>query len=248
MENEINEPQAPTQEIVSEETNQAPISEEPKERKVVVPGEVIVSGEDFLPGDGTHRNGDDVLAGKYGLAEIAGRLVKVISLSGAFVPRRNNVVIGTVTDITFNGWLISIDAANSAFLPIAESPRFIRKDEMADYLAVGDVLSAKIWSTGGRSIDLSLKSKGLGKLEGGFIFRVNPSRVPRVIGREGSMINLIKERTNTNITVGQNGWVWVKGDSIESEIKARKALEFVADKVTLGGLTEKMEEWFQTNE
>jgi exosome complex component RRP4 len=119
---------------------------------------------------------------------------------------------------------------------------------MDQFLAIGDVISAKIWTVKGRGIDLTLKGKGLGKLEDGFIFRVIPSRVPRVIGREGSMVNLIKDKTGCNITVGQNGWIWIKGPSLDSEIKARKAVEMAADKVFVGGLTEKMEEWFEKNE
>lgn len=217
-------------------------------RKIVVPGEIIVSGEDFLPGEGSRREGQDVLASRFGLAEIMGRMIRVISLSGAFIPRRNNVILGRVADITFNGWLIDIDAASSAFLPIAESPRFINKSEMDQFLAIGDVLAAKIWSDNRKSVDLTLKGKGLGKLEGGFIFRVSPNRVPRVIGREGSMINLIKEKTGCNITVGQNGWIWIKGSSINDEIKARRAIQFVTEKVFVDGLTEKVEEWFQEND
>jgi len=213
-------------------------------RRVVVPGEIIVSGEDYLPGEGTRRDGENIVASKFGLAEEAGRVVKLISIFGAFVPRRNNVVIGRVTDITYAGWLVDIDSAASAFVPIEESPRFINRSEMDQYLAVGDVVSAKIWGIKGKGIDLSLKGKGLGKLESGFIFRIIPSRVPRVIGREGSMVNLIKEETGCNITVGQNGWIWIKGPNTDSEILARKAVEFVSDKVHVSGLTEKVEGWF----
>lgn len=218
-----------------------------KKRKVVIPGEVIVSGDDYLPGEGTRREGGNVVASRFGLAEESGRVVKVISITGAFIPRRNNVIIGRVTNITFNGWIVDIDSASSGFLPIDESPRFINKNEMDQFLAIGDVISAKIWSVNTRGIDLTLKSKGLGKLEGGFIFRVSPNRVPRVIGREGSMINLIKEKTACNISVGQNGWIWVKGNDIDSQIRARKAIEFVTDKAYVEGLTEKMEEWFNNN-
>ncbi len=216
-----------------------------KKRKIVVPGEVIVSGEDFLPGEGARREGEDILASRFGLAEEAGRVVKVIAITGAFIPRRNNVVIGRITNITFNGWIIDIDSASSGFLPIDESPRFINKSEMDQFLAIGDVISAKIWSVNTRGIDLTLKGKGLGKLEGGFIFRVSPNRVPRVIGREGSMINLIKDKTGCNITVGQNGWVWIKGADLDSQIRARRAIEFVTEKVYVDGLTEKMEAWLQ---
>ena len=235
MKNEINE----AHEAV--ESN----SDASTKRIVVVPGEVIVSGEDYLPGEGTKRSGDNILATRFGLGEEAGKVVRVIPIFGAFIPRRNNVVIGRVIDITFNGWLIDIDAASSSFLPIDEVPRFINKNEMDQFLNIGDVVAAKIWSVKSKGIDLALKGKGLGKLEGGFIFQIIPSRVPRIIGREGSMINLIKDKTACNITVGQNGWIWIRGSDTNSEIKARNAIEFVSDKVHINGLTEKVEEWFE---
>jgi exosome complex component RRP4 len=223
-------------------------SESPKEskRQVVIPGEVIISGEDYLPGEGTQRQGSDILASRFGLSEEAGRVIRVIPISGAFIPRRNNVIIGRVVDITFKGWLIDIDSASNGFLPLDEIPRFINKNEMSQFLGIGDVVAAKIWNVNRNGIDLAMKGKGLGKLEDGFIFRVIPSRVPRVIGREGSMVNLIKEKTNCQITVGQNGWVWIKGENLDDQIRARKAVEYVTEQVHVGGLTDKMEEWFDS--
>mgnify|MGYP001585664973 CR=1 FL=1 len=245
MKNKINEAHEAVEQV--EENDSSSNEHEHTKRVVVVPGEVIVSGEDFLPGEGARREGENIVASRFGLSEIAGRVVRVISIFGAFVPRRGNVVIGRVSDITFYGWLLDIDSASSAFLPIDESPRFINRDEMDQYLSIGDVIAAKIWSVKTKGIDLTLKGKGLGKLEGGFIFRVIPSRVPRIIGREGSMVSLIKEKTGCNITIGQNGWVWIQGDSVDSQIRARKAIEFVVDKVYVDGLTEKMEAWFEEN-
>ncbi|NCO11595.1 RNA-binding protein [Candidatus Pacearchaeota archaeon CG_4_9_14_0_2_um_filter_39_13] len=239
MKNEINESSEELREEISES--------EGNKRWIVVPGETIVTGEDFLPGEGARREGEAVIADRFGLAEVAGRMIKVIPLSGAYIPRRGNVILGRVVDVLYNGWLVDIDSASSAFVLIDESPRFINRNEMDQFMAIGDMVAAKIWSIKGRGIDLTLKGRGLGKLEEGFVFRINPSRVPRVIGREGSMITLIKEKTGCNITVGQNGWIWIKGQDIESEIKARKAVEFVADKVHVDGLTEKMEAWFQEN-
>lgn len=232
---------------VAHEATQALVEETGKKRRVVIPGEIIVSGEDFLPSEGARREGRDIVASRFGLAEEAGKVIKVIAITGAFIPRKNNVVIGRVVNITMNGWLVDIDAANSGFIPIDESPRFINKSEMDQFLAIGDVVAAKIWSITGRGIDLSLKGIGLGRLEGGFIFRVIPNRVPRVIGREGSMISLIKEKTGCTITVGQNGWIWIRGQTLDAQIRARKAVEFVTDKVYVEGLTEKMEAWFGEN-
>jgi exosome complex component RRP4 len=216
-------------------------------RKIVIPGEVIESGEDFLPGEGARREGNNIVSSRYGLSEKVGRVIKIIPLSGAFIPRRNNVVLGRISDYTMSGWLVDIDYAGNGFLSLSEAPRFINKHEMDQYLAIGDMISAKIWSVSGKSIDLSLKGKGLGKLEGGFAFRISPSRVPRIIGREGSMINLIKDKTGCNITVGQNGWIWIRGPNTDSEIRARKAIEFIADKVYVGGLTDRVEQWFGEN-
>ena len=87
---------------VTIEENNISSDENSKKRKIVIPGEVIVSGEDYLPGEGTRREGENVVASRFGLAEEAGRSIKVISITGAFIPRRNNAVIGRVTNIVFN--------------------------------------------------------------------------------------------------------------------------------------------------
>jgi exosome complex component RRP4 len=63
---------------------------------------------------------------------------------------------------------------------------------------------------------LTLKSKGLGVLEDGRIIKINPHKVPRVIGKEGSMVSLIKSETGCEITVGQNGAIWIQGEKIEN--------------------------------
>jgi exosome complex component RRP4 len=61
------------------------------------------------------------------------------------------------------------------------------------------------------------------------------------------MVNLIKEKTGCNVTIGQNGWIWIRGSNMDQEIRARKAIEHIAEQVFVDGLTDKMEEWFQKN-
>ncbi len=214
-------------------------------RKVVIPGEVVFSGSDYLPGDNTEKRGEDIVALKYGLAEEMNKLVKVIPLSGPYNPRRNNVVIGKVDMITHNGWVIDIGSADNGFLPLTEVPRFVTKGALDEVMKIGDMVVAKIWSMNGRGIDLSIKSRGLGKIDQGIIFKVNPNKVPRIIGKEGSMIKLIRDNTGCNMTVGQNGYVWVKGDKIEDEIFSKRAIEFVVENSFVSGLTEKVENWFK---
>jgi exosome complex component RRP4 len=216
------------------------------ERKIVVPGEVIATGE-VLPGEGTEKRGKDIVAIRYGLADKSDRLVKVIPLSGVYHPRRGNVVVGKVVNVTFNGWVVDIGAADNAFLTLMEVPRFVNKDALDELMDIGDVGVFKVWAVNKRGIDLSIKSRGLGKIEEGIIIEVNPNKVPRVIGKEGSMIKLIKDETGCNITVGQNGFVWIRGNKIEDELLAKKAILFVTDKSFISGLTDAVNKWFKEN-
>ncbi len=224
------------------------MSEENKEeikRKVVVPGELIVSGEDYLPGDNTRREGKNILASRYGLAEEKGRLVKIIPLSGVYMPRRGNVIIGKIIDLTFNGWIIDIDAPYSGFLSVTECNKFLNKNDLANFLDIGDVVACKVYSVKRKGVDLTLKSRGLGKLESGILIKVNSNKVPRIIGREGSMIKIIKDETKTDITVGQNGLIWIKGNQVEDEIKAKETIMLIVSKPFVSGLTDKVKEFLE---
>ena len=223
------------------------MAEKEKLREIVIPGETIVSGDDYLPGEGTEKQGKDIVAMKYGLAEEQNRLIKIIPLSGTYSPRRGNVIIGKVEELTFNGWVIDINTPERAFLSLMEVPRYVNKDALEEVMDFGDMVVAKIWSINKRGIDLSIKSRGLGKIEEGLILEVNPNKVPRIIGKEGSMIKLIKDETGCNITVGQNGFIWIKGNKIESELLAKKAILFIVEKSFVSGLTEEVTKWFKGN-
>lgn len=214
------------------------------ERKIVIPGEIIFEGDDYLPGEGTERREGKIVALKFGLAEETKNLVKVIPLSGVYQPRRGNVVIGKVENITFNGWVINIDTADSAFLSLMEVPRYVNKDDLKEVMDMGDMVVAKIYSINKRGIDLTLKLNGLGKLDGGIITKINPNKVPRVIGKEGSMISLVKDETGCQITVGQNGIIWIKGKKVEDELFAKKAILYIAENSQMSGLTDEIKNWF----
>src|SRR4030042_470971 len=217
------------------------------DRKVVIPGEVIFEGDDYLPGEGTEKRGKEIVAVRFGLAEESKNLVKVIPLSGVYIPRRGNVVIGKVENVTFNGWVIDINTAEGAFLSLMEVPRYVNKDELREVMDIGDMVIAKIYSINKRGIDLTVKLKGLGKLEAGLIISINSNKVPRVIGREGSMISLIKDETNCRITVGQNGLIWISGNKVEDELFAKKAILYVTENSSSSGLTDEMKKWFEEN-
>lgn len=216
-----------------------------KEREIVVPGETIAKGDDYLPGEGTFREKEEIVAERYGIIEHSGKLIRVIPLSGVFIPRRGNVIIGQVIDISFNGWMTDINAPSSSFLPLMEVPRFVDKNNITEFLDIGNFFSAKILSIKTKGIDLTLDGRGLGKLEDGMIIFINPNKVPRVIGKEGSMIKLIKDETNCKITIGQNGLVWIKGEKVEDELFAKRAILFVTERSFVHGLTEQVQKFLK---
>lgn len=214
-----------------------------QERDIVIPGEVLAEGMDFLPGDNTYREEDKIYSKVLGLVSLSGRVVKLTPLSGPYIPREENKIIGQITDITMSGWRVDTGTAYSAMLNVKDaSNRFIKREEdLSQILGIGDYVIVMITKvTSQNLIDLTMKEPGLRKIEGGRIIQINSQKVPRVIGKKGSMISLIKEKTGCEITVGQNGFIWLKG-SPDGERKAEDAIKLIEEKSHLSGLTNTIE-------
>src|SRR3989344_5670326 len=96
--------------------------EKNKQKEIISPGEIIAEGEDFLPGDWTIKVGDKIISTRLGVADKSERIVKVVPISGVYIPRRGNTVIGEVVDLNQAGWMIDIKGPYSAFLPMRECP------------------------------------------------------------------------------------------------------------------------------
>ena len=216
-----------------------------EERQIAVPGEVIVKGNEYLPSEGSYRDGEEVIAGRFGVVSLYDKQVRVIPISGAYYPRRGNTIIGTIVDITFNGWLIDFGGATNAFLPVSEVPKYINRNELREFLDFGESVIIKVWDVKSKGIDVSMKMRGFGKIEGGMIISVNSNKVPRIIGKEGSMVNIIKAATGCEITVGQNGKVWIYGSSAEKELATKRIIDFIVENSVVNGLTEKVEDFIK---
>ncbi|MEM2714063.1 MAG: exosome complex RNA-binding protein Rrp4 [Candidatus Pacearchaeota archaeon] len=217
---------------------------EVSERKLVVPGEVVASGYEYLAGEGCAREERDIVAIKFGILSREGNLFKVIPIGGVYLPRVGNVVIGQIIDVTFNGWFVDIYAPYQAFLPVTEvmskATSKWDSENFINYYDIGDIIITKVKAVQPRSVTLTMHDRGLTKITSGLLVKIGPSRVARIIGKQGSMVNVIKDITKTKIIVGQNGIVWVKGENAESELLAKEAIELVAENPLLDGLTEKV--------
>ncbi|MGB1429021.1 MAG: KH domain-containing protein, partial [Nitrosopumilus sp.] len=72
--------------------------------------------------------------------------------------------------------------------------------------------------------------------------KISPSKVPRLIGKKGSMIQMIEMATNAAITIGQNGWVVISCETEEGLLKSKKAVEMVNEKAHIANLTDLIKE------
>lgn len=219
------------------------------ERDIVIPGELLASGMDLVPGDNTYRHNENIYSKNIGLVSIAGRVIRITPLSGPYVPKIGDKIIARVIDITMSGWRVSTGTAYSAMLNVKDATtRFIKKEEdLSQILGIGDyIIVTLINVTSQNLIDVSMKEPGLQKIVGGRIIKINSQKVPRVIGKKGSMVSLIKEKTQCDVVVGQNGFVWIKGTAAESERLAEKAIKMIEEKSHIEGLTEKVDQFLST--
>lgn len=210
-----------------------------KEHDIVVPGEVLAIGMDYVPGEGTYRIGEKIIANRVGLVNISGRVIKLIKLSGKYIPKEGDVIICKVIDITPNGWRLDTNSPYQAMLLIKDATtQYIKRGSLNEYFEISDYIVCKVINvTSQKLVDVTMKGPKLRKLKGGRIIKVNPNKVPRVIGKLGSMVSLIKQATGCKIIVGQNGLIWIDGKPKDVMI-AEKAIKKIEREAHLSGLTE----------
>src|ERR671933_502627 len=175
-------------------------------RRYVIPGDKISEG-DFRPLMNVIRSGNALIATRIGIAETGRDGVKVIPLSGVYIPRVNDLVIGKITD----------------------------------HFAIGDMITARIIAFD-RTRDpmLTVQDRDLGKIPRGEVLRISSTRVPRLIGKRGSMIQTIEQATQTRVLIGQNGIVGVTGRALEGVKLAVRAIKMVEEEAHTANLTQRI--------
>jgi exosome complex component RRP4 len=212
-------------------------------RKYVIPGDKIVDGN-FRPLMNVIRIGDSIISTRIGIAEAGRDGIKVIPLSGVYIPRVNDIVIGKIIDRSSLSWDVDINSCFSAHLPAQDvfgrdfSPA---RDDMNRELATGDLITARIMAFD-RTRDpmVTIQDRDLGKIPRGESLKISATRVPRLIGKRGSMIQTIEQATQTRVLIGQNGIVVVTGRSPEGIELAVKAIKMVEDEAHTSNLTQRI--------
>ncbi len=179
---------------------------------LVVPGDTL-GEEGMVPGYGTIKRGDDIISTRIGLVSVRGNTVNVIPIRGKYLPRRDDLVIGTVREYSNTNWSFDLNSPYTAFLHFKDVPWDVDFGETGEYLSVGDAAILRITDVDVRyRTTVVLNGPGLKKLNGGRLVKINPTMVPLVIGKNGSMISVLKGATSCRIFIGQNGVLWVDGE------------------------------------
>jgi exosome complex component RRP4 len=217
-------------------------------RQLVIPGELIAKG-DYIVGDNAYKDEENIFALKIGLVDISGKKISIIPLKGCYIPRVGDIIIGRVLDIGISGWLIDIFSPYLALLPASEilAPRLpFAKRDLTKFYNINDLIVAKVISFD-RTKDplLSTKEPGLGKITSGKLIRFSPSKIPRLIGKKGSMISMLKKETKSQIIMGQNGIIVVSNKSQDNEAITISAIRMIEEEAHTQGLTDRVKEFIR---
>jgi exosome complex component RRP4 len=215
-------------------------------RTIVLPGDIVDLGG-LKPRNGLFKSGENEYSSEYfGLVQSGEEFVDIVSFSGAYMPRRNDKVVGKVIEIGPSMWIIDINSPYTSLMHMNDTPWRVNPGELKRYLHVGDYVYAKVMTLNEiKESWLTLKDVGLRLLEGGSVISIPPPKVPRIIGKGGAMVNLVKDSTKTRIMVGQNGLIWIDGKE-EDVLVASEALHLVSNEAHTTGLTDRVAEFLKS--
>jgi len=217
-----------------------------EQRDIVVPGDLLADGE-YSGGDNTFIDDDMVYATRIGVINVQKPMVSVVALKGCYIPNPGDIVIGKVVGIGLYAWTLDINAPYPGALPASDA--FERsfnpqRDELSRYFNLGDYLIAKVVAFD-RTRDPLLTVRRhpedplLGKITHGRVISIAPTKIPRLIGKKGSMISMLKKETGCHIMIGKNGRVLVSGTP-EDETLAAEAIHRIEREAHTQGLTDRI--------
>ena len=139
-------------------------------RKYVIPGDVVTSGP-FRPEQNVILDGNKIISTTIGISEIYDDSVRVIPLTGKYIPKINDLVIGKVISHTSLSWELDINSCYVGFLPAQDvfgRDFSAHADELTSKLKTGDLVAARI-ANFDRTRDplVTISDRDLGKIDSG---------------------------------------------------------------------------------
>lgn len=210
-------------------------------REIVFPSQLLGEIKNKKAGYGTFIEKGKIYSEILGVLSSDSENINVIPIRGRYNPIEGDFVIGIVLEAMASSWLVDINAAYPALLHINEVQWDVEFGGTERYLNTGDTVMAKVLQVDQeKKIQITLKDRNLYKVKGGNLISVEPSKVPRIIGKKASMISLIKKYTRSRIFVGQNGRIWIDGEGQDVQ-KAIEIIELIQKEALSYGLTNRIE-------
>ncbi|VVB65901.1 Exosome complex component Rrp4 [Candidatus Gugararchaeum adminiculabundum] len=194
--------------------------------KIILPGEKVSDKPEQMPG--TYIHDGKTYADVISLYDEEGK--KSVPLEGMYLPRAEDYIVGVVCDVRFAGYNINIAPSFNAFLSGRES---------RDKFELGDVVFAKIAEVDEVN---SVALTDARRLTGGKMIEVSPVKIPRVIGKKNSMVNMIIDSTKSEVYIGRNGRIWMSGGDIELTVRA---IQKVEQEAHVSGLTDRVKKFLE---
>ena len=199
-------------------------------KRHVLPGDFITTAPLRLQNN-VVLEGKRIISTTIGLSDVSDDSVRVISLTGVYLPKIDDLVIGTIQYIHGNSWFADINSCYQGMLlgqDVFGRGSYPTKSEMEERLSKGDIIFAKIANSDRQREPLiSIADQSLGKIDSGELVKISPAKIPRLIGKHGSMIQTIEGSTNATITVGQNGLIILKCDNSAGLKKAIASVKMI---------------------
>ena len=195
--------------------------------KIVVPGELLWEQEMRVPNT-------IVVDGKT-YAAVLGMLRddKFIPLELVYKAKAGDTVVGVVTDVRHSGYSVDLHLAQDGFI----SSKFSRVS-----FKEGDLIYGRIkFADEVGNVDITDAKR----LPAGKLLNVPASKIPRIIGKRSSMLNVLRDGTGCSIFVGNNGYIWVGGKG--NLQLALKTIDFIIKKAHTRGLTDAVAEYLNEN-
>lgn len=212
---------------------------------IAIPGDLLDDSGDYRAGEGTYARAGSIYAKRMGLKSLRQDEVAIVSLGGCYDPKPGDLVIAIITENGTSNWMVDVAGPYPAPLHVNEVPWKVGFAETGKFLEHGDAILCKIlFVDESKKVQVTMNDRNLRKLQGGSLLEVAPSRVPRVIGRSGSMINLIKKYTDVWLFVGQNGRIWLNGEQKDIDV-ATMAIRKIEREAHIPGLTDRVKAFLQ---
>jgi exosome complex component RRP4 len=212
-----------------------------EKREIVIPSQYLGDTRTFKSGHGTFVEDGKIYSERLGIISRRVNYINVVPLKGRYDPIEEDFVIGIVEESNPSSWMVDINAPYPALLHVNEVPWEVEYGETEKYLKHGDSIMAKVLQVDvSKKLQVTLKDHNLCKIKGGHITYIEPSKVPRLIGKKGSMISLIKKYTRCRIFVGQNGRIWIDGND-DDIAKVLRAITKIEEEAVSHGLTNRIE-------